>query len=145
MNQNYKNIIKSQRTLVDNFRNLVNSKREKELHLPIKSSRPNGSNLKNISNTRALNDNLKKKSIDHNNHVLNKYLTSTSKISTLKKHETVKIDYKPDVYKIIKQDNLVKYDDSTTILSNDVSYKTIKDVKKNDLPSGIDRKIKKYS
>jgi hypothetical protein len=105
--------------------------------LPLKSSRPSGSNLKNISNTRALNDNLKKKSIDHNNHVLNKYLTSTSKISTLKKHETVKIDYKPEVYKIIKQDNLVKYDDSTTILSNDVSYKTIKDVKKNDLPSGI--------
>jgi hypothetical protein len=109
--------------------------------LPLKSSRPSGSNLKNISNTRALNDNLKKKSIDHNNHVLNKYLTSsvksTSKISTLKKHETVKIDYKPEVYKIIKQDNLVKYDDSTTILSNDVSYKTIKDAKKNDLPSGI--------
>ena len=85
LNHNYKNIIKSHRILVDNFRSLLNAKKEKEAlaakELQMKAIKPAS---KNSTNTRALNENLRKKSVDQSHHILKSLASSTNKITIVK-------------------------------------------------------------
>ena len=92
LNHNYKNIIKSHRILVDNFRSLLNAKKEKEA-LAAKESQMKAAAAavkpisKNTTNTRALSENLRKKSVDQNHHILKTLASSTNKITLVKAHD----------------------------------------------------------
>ncbi len=88
LNHNYKNIIKSHRILVDNFRSLLNAKKEKEA-LAAKDSQMKAAKpiSKNSTNTRALSENLRKKSIDQNHFILKTLASSTNKITLVKAHD----------------------------------------------------------
>lgn len=99
LSNNYKSIVKSHRILVDNFRNLINARKEKELAAATAVAStirtPLKSNIitKTINNTRALNENLKKKSVDHNI-LIKSHTTSTSRLNLVTKnldHNTNKI------------------------------------------------------
>lgn len=71
---------------------------------PSKSSRIN-SNLKNSSITRALSDNLKKKSVEQNHHILKALLTTTSKagIKNFNRLEKLELDNTEKTYTIDKK------------------------------------------